>query len=145
MVVATCADAQNDRRGNNRQNNTPPPAVQQRFQKDHPASKGASWQHSSSQQWHARVTDPASNRQYDSYYNKNGKQVDSHQPLERNEVPPNVDTHIRGRYHADDYAATRIERPGHSVIFQVDIRQKNKHRKIYTDDRGREMKYNDRH
>lgn len=145
LVIAAVlvTHAQNHARDNNKQN-TPPAAVQQKFQNQHPAAKDVSWQHVN-QQWRSRHTDPTNNSHVDTYYNQNGNLVDSHQSIERNAVPQEVDRHVKDHYHADDYTATRIDRPNHAPVFQVDISSHKKHRKIYTDERGHEVKYSDRH
>jgi hypothetical protein len=144
MAIALSGQAQNHTRDNNNQNNMPPPAVQQTFQKEHPTAKDVNWQRTN-HQWHSRHTDETNNTHVDTYYNQNGNRVDSHQPIERNAVPHEVDQHVQDRYHADDYTAIRIDRPNHPFVFQLDVRQKKKHRKVYVDQRGHEVNYNDRH
>jgi len=82
----------------------------------------------------------------DTYYDERGRRVDMHRELHRNDVPREIDEHIRQRYHiSNDYEAIRIERPNQPVLFQLKIKLNGIFKFVYTDEHGREVRYNDRH
>ena len=121
--------------------NQVPNSVRQSFQRDYPTVNNAQWNQKNGQ-WHANYKDN-SNRDVDSYYDRNGRRVDTHIAWDRKDVPPQVDNRINSRYHANgNYKAYRIERPKAQPLFQIRIGTKQP---VYMDEQGRQRKYYDHH
>jgi hypothetical protein len=154
ILTGTALFAQNDNRDNrdNRRNRDnqrnqyqPPQTVQQNWQRDHQGVSNPTWEQRNGQ-WHARYQDQRTNRNVDTYYDTRGRQVDTHIPWDRNQMPQDADRRIRSRYHARDYQVTRIERPNsQGSLFQILLNLGSNRKTIYTDEHGNEVRYRDRH
>ena len=123
---------------NSRRNTNPPQSVQHSWQKDYPNYSNNPWDYRNNQ-WHTKYQDrDHNNRNVDVYYDRNGRRVMSQSEWDRNDLPQDVRERIRTRYHAENYNAYRIERPGRGFYFQIIL---GGNRKVYLDERGREVKY----
>jgi hypothetical protein len=125
--------------GNNRNRaHSVPPTVQRSWQRDYPNNNNASWDQQNNQ-WHTRYADrDHNNRNVDVYYDRNGRRLRSQSEWDRNDLPVAVRNRISTRYHADNYNAYRIERPGRGFFFQITL---GGNKKVYLDERGREVRY----
>lgn len=146
LVFLTCGStfllAQNHVRADIRQ---APQNVQQSFHTDHPDATDVNWQHSN-HQWHSRHMDNRNQMHIDTYYNESGERTSTRRELGRDEVPREVDRHLRDRYNANtNYGAVRIERPNQPALFQLKIKLGSRSKMLYTNEQGREVRYNDRH
>ena len=124
-----------------------PSAVRHSFQRDYPEAGNAQWSQNNGQ-WSASFTDrsPDDRGEMVAHYDRYGSHVDSHIPYDRNDVPQAVVERTRSRYpDARDENYTRIERPRGEALFQVNLHERGRHRRIYMDDNGRERKYYDQH
>jgi hypothetical protein len=136
--------AQNDRdRRKNREDNVPV-TVQRSWQRDYPNYSNATWDRRNNE-WHTRYMDrDHGNRYVDVYYDRNGRRIQSQGDWDRNDIPVTVRDRFRRRYHEDNYNVYRIERPGRGILFQITFGGNNS-RKVYYDERGREVRYNNRY
>ncbi len=119
--------------------------VQQSFHNDHPDAGNVNWSRQN-HQWHASHMDSKNKMPVDTYYDERGQHIVTHRQLDKGEFPQEIDQNVRSRYHSDgNYYATRIERPNQGLIFRLSIRQRNRNKTVYMDDRGNEVRYNDHH
>jgi hypothetical protein len=116
-----------------------PPEVQRSYQRDYPNYyNNATWDLRDNQ-WHTRYMDrDHGNRYVDVYYDRRGRRVLTQSYWDRNSLPVDLRERIRRRYHNDHYDVYRIERPGNRIFFQITL---GGNRKIYVDERGREVRY----
>jgi hypothetical protein len=123
----------------NNYHRNPPQNVQRSWQRDYPNyNTNNSWEYRNNR-WHNRYQDrDHNNRNVDVYYDRNGRRVFWQSEWDRNDLPVVVRDRIRTRYHADNYNAYRIERPGGGFYFQITI---GGNRNIYLDERGREVRH----
>src|SRR5258705_1215277 len=140
FVMAFCASVMVlfAQQNNHHRNTSPPQTVQHSWQKDYPDYSNNSWDYRNNQ-WHTKYQDrDHNNRNVDVYYDRNGRRVMSQSEWDRNDLPEGVRERVRTRYHAENYNAYRIERPGRGFYFQITL---GGNRKVYLDERGREVKY----
>jgi len=136
--------AQNDKyRDKNRKENVPA-VVQQSYQRDYPNYNNSTWDRRNNE-WHTRYMDrDHGNRYVDVYYDRNGRRMLAQSDWDRDNVPVPVRDRIRKRYHDENYNVYRIERPGRGILFQITFGGNN-NRKVYYDERGREVRYTNRY
>ena len=124
-----------------------PARVQQSFHRDYPDEKDARWSQSNGQ-WHADFNDHSRQDRGEmvAHYDQNGRHLDSHIRYDPNDVPAPVVERTRTRYQgARDVSYTRIEHPGGTSLFQVQLNLGGKTHVSYVDEQGRNRTYNDRH
>lgn len=124
-----------------------PQRVQQSFHRDYPEANDARWRQTNGQ-WHADFNDHSREDRGEmvAHYDRYGRHLDSHVRYDPNDVPAPVIERTRTRYHgAQDVRYTRIERPGATSLFQVQLNLGGRTRTNYVDEHGRERTYNDRH
>jgi len=123
---------------NHNRNTTPPQSVQRSWQKDYPNYNNDSWEYRNNQ-WHTKYQDKDhNNRNVDVYYDRNGHRIMSQSEWDRNDLPEGVRNRMKTRYHSENYNAYRVERPGKGFYFQITL---GGNKKVYLDERGREVKY----
>jgi hypothetical protein len=147
LSVTTTVFAQNDRnsrrnRNMNQSNNTTvPDPVRQSFQRDNPNVRDPQWSNTNGQ-WRGVYKD-RDNKDVETYYENDGRRVDTHIRYNQTELPPQVRDRAERRYHTTgNYDAYRIERPNSQPLFQLRIQSG---RTIYLDENGRKRRYRDRH
>ncbi len=125
----------------NRSNNGRPEEVRRSFDRDYPNAQNAQWNNSNGQ-WHASFRDQ-NNKNIETYYDYNGRRIDTHTPYDQNEFPSNVRDRADRRYNANgNYNGYRIDRPDNEPLFQLKIESG---RSIYMNENGKKRKYKDRH
>src|SRR6185295_1932967 len=120
----------------------PPNSVQRSWQRDYPNynynNNDEPWEWRNNR-WHRRFRDRNNNdRNIDVYYDRSGRRLYSMSDWNRDDLPVRVRERIRARYRADNYNVYRIERPGRGFYFQITL---GNNRRIYLDDRGREVRH----
>lgn len=121
-------------------NRKAPESVRRSYQKDHPDYKddNSTWDMKNNQ-WHTRYMDKDhGNRPVDVYYDRTGRRLQSRGEWDRNDLPDAVKNRMTKRYHAENYNAYRIEKPGRGIYFQITW---GTNKKVYVDEHGREVKY----
>ena len=122
----------------NNHHTNPPQSVQHSWQKEYPNYGSTSWDYRDNQ-WHTKYQDrDHNNRNVDVYYDRNGHRVMSLSEWNRNELPEVVRERVRTRYHAENYNAYRVERPGRGFYFQIIL---GGNKKVYLDEKGHEVKH----
>jgi hypothetical protein len=144
LIILSSSILYAQRNGTNNNRRQAPTPVQQSWQRDHPNNGNPTWQQSNGQ-WHAHYKDQTNNRPADTYYDQRGKQLDTHTQWDRKDLPQEYDTRIRTKYHAKNYQVTRIDRPNNPALFQLRLNLGGGNRTIYTDEKGNEVHYRDRH
>jgi hypothetical protein len=136
--------AQNDKYKDkkHRQENVPQ-VVQQSYQREYPNYNNSTWDQRNNQ-WHTRYMDRDHNRNVDVYYDRSGRRVLTQSDWDRDDVPVTVKERIRRKYHDENYNVYRIERPGRGILFQITLGGNN-NRRVYFDENGREVRYNNRY
>ena len=130
---------------NNYQPIKPPTRVQETFRRENPNAENARWIQANNE-WNVTYSDRQhNNHNAQAYYDKNGRHIDSHIAWDRNQVPAAVDNRVYSRYHTRDYKVYRIERHNNTSLFQLILNIAGKPKTIYTDERGNEVRYKDRH
>lgn len=132
-----------DNHDNNR-DQRPPSNVQNRFRKDYPDAKETQWQQNNGQ-WNANFKDNRHDGNVKTYYDKNGRRVDTHIPWQQSAIPVPVTKRVNTRYHSDYSNTERIERPGQKPVYKLHVKEHDKDRTIYMDENGHEKRYNDTH
>jgi hypothetical protein len=127
-------------------NHRPPTAVRKSFQNDYPQSKSGQWSHSRGG-WNVSFTDKDhDNGEVTAHFNDNGDHTDTHVPYDRNDVPAPVKDNVRNNYSGYGNADfTRIDRADGNSVYQVNLKNKNAHKTVYMNERGKETKYQDSH
>jgi hypothetical protein len=131
--------AQDDHRQDG-DNNRVPDNVQRSFQREYPNAQNPQWQNTNGQ-WHSTYRDK-DNREAESYYNLDGRRIDTHYSYNNNDLPPRVRERADRRYQSN-YLAYRVERPNAQPLFQIRIGDND--RANYYDENGRKRRYRDRH
>jgi hypothetical protein len=117
-----------------------PDAVQRSYQKEYRNYDNNPTWDMQNNQWHTRYMDrDHGNRYVDVYYDNYGRQLQSQREWDRNNLPWRIRERIRNRYRDENYNVYRIERPGRGIFFQITFG--NGSRKVYLDERGREVRY----
>jgi hypothetical protein len=117
-----------------------PEEVQRSYQKDYRNYDNNPTWDMQNNQWHTRYMDREHNNRYvDVYYDRYGRRLQSQSQWDRNDLPFRVRERIRNRYRDENYAVYRIERPRRRIFFQIVFG--NGDRRIYLDERGREVRY----
>jgi hypothetical protein len=118
--------------------NNVPDNVRNSFQRDNPDVKDAHWQNTNGR-WHSTYRD-RDNHDADSYYDNDGRRIDTHYSYNESELPGGLRDRLRRRYHSN-YRAYRIDRDG-GTLFQITLGDGTI---IYYDANGRRRNYDDRH
>jgi hypothetical protein len=123
-----------------------PEPVRHSFEHQYPQATKPEWSQQNGQ-WHARFNDqgPESRGEMVAHYGHDGRNIDSHIPYDRQDVPAPVSHWAQRRYKHGTYEYTRIERPGEEGFFQVRVNIGGKYHTSYVDEQGREKVYRDQH
>ncbi|HEV7620610.1 MAG TPA: hypothetical protein VGO09_02690 [Flavisolibacter sp.] len=144
--------AQDNRDNNNRNNqrthngnrNQAPTAVQQAWQRDHANDGTPTWQQSNGQ-WNATYQDRQTNKRINTYYDRSGREIDTHREWDRNNLSSDYNNNINRRYHSHNYNVRRIERPNQKEVYELRMKNRGRTRTIYTDENGNEIRYREPH
>jgi hypothetical protein len=124
----------------------PPGNLRQSFQKEYPQSQPTQWSHTKVG-WSVTFEDrDHNNGEVTAHYDHTGRHLDTHVPYDNNDVPAPVMEKVRNKYPgSDNYAFTRIDRPGENGVYQVHLRHKKRYKTLYVEHNGQERDFHDRH
>ena len=138
FLISLCVSSMMLFAQNDRYNRSVPPEVQRSYQKDYPNYYNNTTWDMRNNQWHTRYRDRDRGRDVDVYYDRRGRRIYSQYYWDRNDLPVAVRERIRRRYHYDNYNVYRMERPGRGIYFQITL---GGNRRVYLDERGREVRF----
>ena len=124
----------------------PPDNVRRSFQKEYPQSQPTRW-YQSNASWNVDFEDrDHNNGEVTAHFNSNGRHIDTHVPYDNHDVPAPVVENLNRNYPgANNYEYTRIDRPGESGVYQVNLNHRGKRKTVYMDNRGYKRDYRDNH
>ncbi len=124
----------------------PPDNVRKSFQKEYPKSQPANWNQSKTG-WSVDFEDKDHNNgEATAHFDASGSHVDTHVPYDNNDVPAPVIENVNSSYPgSDNQEYTRIDRPGESGVYQVNLSQHGTPKTVYMDNKGEKKNYRDKH
>jgi hypothetical protein len=120
----------------------PPKAVSESFQKEYPHSSPSHWTHSATG-WRVEFEDKDfDNGEVTANFDSRGKHLETQIPYDEGDVPAAVKDNLHKQYPgSDNYAYTRIDRPGNKPIYKATFRHKKKSTTTYVDQQGGKHNY----
>jgi hypothetical protein len=124
----------------------PPDNVSKQFHKEYPQSQSANWNQSKTG-WSVDFEDKDHNNgEATAHFDAGGRHMDTHVPYDNNDVPAPIAERVNKSYPgSDDLEYTRIDRPGESGTYQVNLRQHGTRKTVYMDNKGEKKNYRDKH
>src|ERR1022692_1859260 len=126
--------------------NHPPKSVRESFQKTYPLSQPSHWDRTSGG-WSVDFEDKDhDNGEATAHFSSTGRNIDTQVPYDNKDVPAPVVDNLHQKYNgSDNYAFTRIDRPGEKAVYQAQFTHQSKHKTLYVDEKGNTKDNPNRH
>src|ERR1700730_16096411 len=122
----------------------PPENVRNYFQKEYPKSKPTSWTQTKTG-WNADFEDKDhDNREANAHFDTKGRHIDTQVPYDNKDVPAPVAKNVKSKYPgSDNLEYTRIDKPGETGVYKVNLSHKGTKKTVYMDNKGQEKNYHE--